>query len=172
MEMWHTSASIPILEESGLFENAGTDVWRLFIALVLSTDMAKHFELADGQASALIDAGSFDLASPDHRRLALQLVMKIADVSNVARPWAVADRWADLLCLETFRQDDLEKASNGLTSPLNDRDKANKPASQIGFYTAFCLPLYGTVARIFPTLRANALQVSANLEVWKGLSPP
>jgi 3',5'-cyclic-nucleotide phosphodiesterase len=77
--------------------------------------------------------------------------MKVSDISNVARPFELADRSCDILNREFFAQGDLEKKVGiGLTSPLNDRESANKPKSQIGFYNFVCLPLYNLLARCRP----------------------
>jgi hypothetical protein len=74
------------------------------------------------------------------------------------------------LCEEFFKQGDLEKeAGIEFTSPLNDREHFNKPRSQIGFYNFICLPLYRSLARIFPELQVNCGSVQANLEVWKSM---
>jgi hypothetical protein len=101
--------------------------------------------------------------------------MKVGDISNVSRPFELADRWCDILNEEFFHQGDLEKSSGiGLTSPLNDRESSNKPKSQIGFYNFICLPLYTVVAKLYTPLQVQVDQVKANLEQWKTLAalPP
>jgi 3',5'-cyclic-nucleotide phosphodiesterase len=144
-------------------------VWALFIRIILSTDMANHFELVK-KAQADLDEGSFDLRDPEFRQLGLLLIMKVGDISNVSRPFELADKWCDILNEEFFHQGDLEKESGiGLTSPLNDRDKANKPKSQIGFYNFICLPLYTVLSNLFPPLEVLLNSVKANLEKWKDL---
>jgi hypothetical protein len=111
------------------------------------------------------------MENPEHRLLVMQMLLKVADISNVSRPFDVADKWCDVLCEEFFRQGDNEKEQGiGLTSPLNDRENANKPKSQIGFYNFICIPLYQAVARAFPPLEVNLRSVRTNLEVWKGLA--
>jgi 3',5'-cyclic-nucleotide phosphodiesterase len=132
--------------------------------------MARHFDLVK-RAQAAVDEGSFDMANDEFRLLGLQLIMKVGDISNVSRPFELADRWCDILNEEFFHQGDLEKASGiGLTSPLNDRESSNKPKSQIGFYNFICLPLYTVVAKLYPPLQVQVDQVKANLEQWKTLA--
>jgi hypothetical protein len=98
----------------------------------------------------------------------MQLILKCGDISNVSRPFELADKWCDVLCEEFFRQGDLEMA-NGMeyTSPLNDRSHLDKPKSQIGFYTFVCLPLFQAAAKAVPTLQCNVEQVESNLAIWK-----
>lgn len=101
------------------------------------------------------------------------MLLKVGDISNVSRPFEIADKWCDVLNVEFFRQGDLEKQIGiGLTSPLNDREHPDKPKSQIGFYNFICLPLYTVVARAFPELEVNANSVKSNLEKWKQLANP
>ena len=176
MEMHHLTVSIPIVarEDINMFKALNHDevkkVWTLFIGLILATDMAKHFELVK-RAQALLDENAWDLTNDDNRFLAMQLLLKVADISNVSRPFELADKWCDILNNEFFRQGDLEKETGiGLTSPLNDRDNSDKPKSQIGFYNFICLPLYQVLARKFPELQVNFDAVKSNLEKWKELA--
>ena len=176
MEMHHITVAIPIItrDDINLFHALTPDqtkqMWNLFIQLILATDMARHFELVKG-AQAMLDENKWDINTPECRLLALKLILKVADISNVSRPFGLADNWCDILCNEFFRQGDLEKETGiGLTSPLNDRENSDKPKSQIGFYNFICLPLYQVVARIFPPLQVNADSVKSNLEKWKTLA--
>jgi len=172
MEMHHITVAIPIILQDKInifksFDAIETKrIWNLFIKLILATDMSKHFELVKSAQEAL-DQNKWDLNNPEHHELALKLLLKVGDISNVSRPFEIADKWCDILNNEFFRQGDLEKSSGiGLTSPMNDREHPNKPKSQIGFYNFICIPLYQTVARIFPPLQDNLDSLKSNLGVW------
>jgi hypothetical protein len=173
METHHCSVSIGIISKAAcnIFASLSPTeykaMWTLIIHLILITDMAKHFEFLKA-ANAAMDEGPLNMDNAEHRLIAMQLLLKCGDVSNVARPFDLADKWCDVLCEEFFRQGDLEMA-NGMeyTSPLNDREHLDKPKSQIGFYTFVCLPLYVTAARAVPALEANVEQVKSNMAVWK-----
>ena len=181
MEMHHITVAIPIItrDDINLFQALDSDetkkMWNLFIKLILATDMANHFALVK-KCQALNDEGKWTFDEQENRTLALQLVIKVADISNVSRPFELANKWCDILNNEFFRQGDLEKESGiGLTSPLNDRENSDKPKSQIGFYNFICLPLYQVVALIFPPLQVNVDSLKSNLEVWKSMvnqAPP
>jgi 3',5'-cyclic-nucleotide phosphodiesterase len=175
MEMHHITQAMPVINQEnialfGTFDETQLKkVWTLFVKIILSTDMAQHFNLVKSAQTA-IDENSFNMENEDFRVLGLQLIMKVGDISNVARPFDIADKWCDILNVEFFHQGDLEKESGiGLTSPLNDRTTANKPKSQIGFYNFICLPLYTVVANLYPPLEAQVEQVKSNLERWKTL---
>ena len=173
METHHCTVAIDVMakEECNLFSELNAsefkNMWTLVIQLILITDMAKHFDFLK-QVNATVDEGKLDTSDPAIRLMMMQGILKCGDISNVSRPFELADKWCDVLCEEFFRQGDLEMA-NGMeyTSPLNDREHLDKPKSQIGFYTFVCLPLYETVARMFPALQVNVEQVKSNLAVWK-----
>lgn len=176
MEMHHITVSIPVLtnDDINLFHSLTSDeikkMWNLFIKLILATDMANHFELVK-RCTALLDENKLNFEDSEHRLLSMQLLLKVGDISNVSRPFELADKWCDILNNEFFRQGDLEKQTGiGLTSPLNDRDHSDKPKSQIGFYNFICLPLYNVVAKMFPPLSVNVDSLKSNLETWKGLA--
>jgi hypothetical protein len=100
----------------------------------------------------------------------MTMLMKVSDISNVSRPFEIADKWSDVLCEEFWRQGDMELAQGlPISSSLNERGTGNKPKGQIGFYNFVCIPLYQAVARIFPELEVNLDAVKSNLERWKEL---
>jgi len=176
METHHCSVAISIIskEECNIFSALSPaeykQIWTMIIKLILMTDMAKHHKCLQ-ETNELLDklGGKLDLNDTEQRALGMELVLKCADISNVSRPFEMANKWCDVLCEEFFRQGDLEKTSGmEYTSPLNDRAHLDKAKSQIGFYTFVCLPLYETAARALPGLQVNVDQVKSNLEVWKG----
>ena len=176
METHHCTVSIGIIskEECNLFHALASSeykqMWTLIIQLILITDMAKHFDFLKN-LNAELDKENFDLEDPKNRLMLMQVLLKCGDISNVSRPFELADKWCDVLCEEFFRQGDLEMASGmEYTSPLNDREHLDKPKSQIGFYTFVCLPLFKVAARAMPALQANVDQVESNLAKWKAAS--
>lgn len=176
MESHHCALAIEIIsaDETNVFRSFSEEelpkIWNLMIQLILATDMAFHFSFLK-ESGGLLDSEQFDLKRDDCRILGLKLILKVADISNVSRPFTLADKWCDVLNEEFFRQGDNEKKLGiGLTSPLNDRSNSNKPKSQIGFYNFICIPLYQTIAKVFPPLNVNVNSLKNNLEVWKKLA--
>ena len=175
METFHCTVIIRIMSqpECNIFHKlSGPDlkkIWSWIISMILSTDMAHHFKLVK-HANDIMDAGPVNLANPVHRLMAMTMLMKVSDISNVCRPFEIADQWCDVLCEEFWRQGDMEKAQGlPISSPLNERGTGNKPKGQIGFYNFVCIPLYQAIARIFPELEVNLEAVKSNLERWKEL---
>ena len=88
----------------------------------------------------------------------LQLCMvliKVADISNEARPMDVAEPWLDCLLQEFFEQSDAEKMLGLPVTPFMDRDKITKPSSQCSFIGFVLLPLFETIERLFPQLEVR-----------------
>ena len=81
METHHCAESIMILtkEDCNLFSNLSTNdykiMWNLIIQLILSTDMAKHFDIIN-QFNEINDLGNFNINNQIHRLLLLQLIIK------------------------------------------------------------------------------------------------
>lgn len=174
METHHCAVAISIIakDELNLFHKLDDEdyahVWDMIVQIILSTDMAKHFVHLN-QMNQLVDSQEFDPAViAEHRLLLLKNLLKCADISNVARPFELADRWCSILCEEFFMQGDLEKAAGmEYSSPMNDREHLDKAKSQIGFYSNVCLPLYLALAKAVPALKVNVQSVQSNLDKWK-----
>jgi hypothetical protein len=170
MDVHHCSVSIGILTRdtcnifSGLSDSQQTQMWRLFINLILATDMASHFAItqdARGRRKNWVD-------SSEGRFAMMQLLIKCADISSVARPFELADRWYEVLCEEFFREGELEKASGMEYSfPLNDREHLDRAKSQIGFYENVCFPLFRELVEYAPALSCALDQVTSNLNICK-----
>lgn len=175
METHHLSLAIEIITDDtyniihSLSEAETIEFWQMMIKNIYATDMAKHFETIKN-VKKLIEDGVFSLNNIEHKRTAISLILKVADISNASRPFEIADKWVDILNKEFFRQGDLEKEKGiGLSSPNNDREHPDKPKSQIGFINFVCLPLYKVVATIIPALQVNVDGLESNLTVWNEL---
>lgn len=175
METHHCSTTIHIIAQDpcNIFHalpNADLKkIWSWIIQMILATDMAHHFKLVKN-ANDIMDQGPINLSNESHRIMAMTMLMKVSDISNVSRPFEIAEKWCDVLCEEFWRQGDMEKAEGlEISSDLNDRNNNNKPKGQIGFYNFICLPLYQACARIFPELEVNVDAVRGNLEKWKSI---
>lgn len=173
METHHCTVIIRVIsqDECNIFhalpEPDLKKIWNWIIQMILATDMAHHFKLVKN-ANDIMDEGPINLANEKHRMMAMTILMKVSDISNVSRPFEIAEQWCDVLSEEFWRQGDMEKAQGmEFSSPLNDRTNNNRPKGQIGFYNFICLPLYQAISRIFPELECNVEFVRENLEIWK-----
>ena len=173
METYHCTVAIRILQqpECNLLHSLNDDeqriIWKWIIHLILATDMAFHFKLIK-QGNEILEQGALNLKEESHRLMAMELIMKVSDISNVSRPFVYADRWCEVLSEEFWRQGDKEKELGmPYSSDLTNREGQNKAKGQVGFYTFVCLPLYTLIARLFPELQVNLDSMKSNLERWK-----
>ncbi|ELT98430.1 hypothetical protein CAPTEDRAFT_124844 [Capitella teleta] len=155
LENHHCSVAFEILErqECNILRNLNRDEFKRLregvIRCILATDMAKHNEVLKAFRS-IVDG--FDFANKDNKAMMMMIVMKVADISNEARPMEVAVPWLDCLLEEFFNQSDLEKLEGLPVAPFMDRDKVTKPSSQIGFIKFVLLPLFEALGELFPVI--------------------
>eukprot|EP00933_Yihiella_yeosuensis_P040941 TRINITY_DN35358_c0_g1_i1.p1 TRINITY_DN35358_c0_g1~~TRINITY_DN35358_c0_g1_i1.p1 ORF type:complete len:914 (-),score=185.54 TRINITY_DN35358_c0_g1_i1:246-2987(-) len=99
----------------------------------------------------------------------MNCLLHSADVSNPCRAWETTHAWA-LVCLEEFfAQGDQEKMLGIPVQFLNDRDKLNKPNSQIGFIEFMIAPFYAAQIRLWPSMRELGTNLVTNLQNWQGM---
>lgn len=85
------------------------------------------------------------------------ILIKVADISNEARPMEVAEPWLDRLLQEFFKQSDAEKLEGLPVTPFMDRDKVTKPSSQVSFIGLVLLPLFEALGELLPQLQVLLL---------------
>merc|ERR1719345_570677 len=82
------------------------------------------------------------------KALAMNNFMHSADVSNPCRTWDCCEPWAMRVLEEFFAQGDQEKLLGVPVQFLNDRDKLNRPNSQIGFLEFMIVPFYAAQIKL------------------------
>lgn len=128
----------------------------------------------DGQASGIRASTSSGhdpeleiFAMPEHKTKLLDMLLHSADVSNPCREWEVTEAWA-IVCLEEFfAQGDQEKVLGIPVQFLNDREKLNRPNSQIGFIEFMIAPFYMAQLRLFPQLSEYGTFLAENMAAWE-----
>jgi hypothetical protein len=174
-EVHHCTVTILVMsrEDCNLMVNMSPDdrrpVWNWLLKLILSTDMSQHFRRLD-EAKRLLSDNKFSLEDPEHRFLSMELLLKAANISMISRPFSQAEKWSDMLFEEFFRQGDIERQKGGgMGWRLNDREICDKQKSQIAFHNFIGIPVFETVAGIFPKLSVNSNSLKSNLEAWKSM---
>merc|ERR1719282_1082607 len=121
-----------------------------------------------------MNSEDFDAMMPGdavtHSQATTQLILNAllhgADVGNPMKPWDLCHRYAYLCLDEFFAQGDLEKAAGIPVQMLNDRDKVNKPNSQVGFIEFVIYPMVTVMVNIFPQLDSLADFLGQNIQSW------
>lgn len=138
----------------------------LVIDLVLATDIARHFDLT-GRFSSRMASGRLDESSKPDRLLLLQLLIKLADISNPVRPFAVYQRWATRVQDEFFGQGDRERQLDMKISTFMDRQAPAFEQSQVGFIDFLVMPFVDLWVKQADELQPLKTNIEANRQVWQ-----
>jgi len=109
------------------------------------------------------------LTKAENKPLVLNAILHACDISNPCKAWDVTQAWAELCLEEFFQQGDKEKERGVPVQFLNDRDKLNRPNSQIGFIEFMIAPLFTAMVHLWPPLHELHENLSGNLENWRDL---
>ena len=125
---------------------------------------------SDEKGQLVISPSEVEIFSePDTKTKVVNCVLHSGDVSNPCRGWDVTHAWA-LVCLEEFfAQGDQEKLLGIPVQFLNDRDKLNKPNSQIGFIEFMIAPFFVAQIRLWPNLHEMGGNLSRNIASWQDM---
>ena len=173
-------------------------IQKALVRLILATDMARHMELvslfettiptpdaylgnkapgdpAAAEAERLFEAErttSGTTVQEEHALCAMDTILKMADISNVAKPHKVARRWASLVTEEFYRQGDAERLLGLEPIPNFDRRQGGSATalaqSQLGFIRFMVLPMYTSChAHLFSGLLWWVDGLQRNIELYE-----
>jgi len=170
---------------SGVSSEQYRDVRKMIIDVILHTDISKHFpmvkelELFYEMNSKVFDANVCDqqisedvielFSKTEHKKLAMKVVLHGADTSNPTKPWNIAYDWAHRVLDEYANQGDQEKKLGIPVQMLNDRDKVDRPNSQVGFIEFIITPLVVAEVKLFPAWRETSMLLESNVQNWERL---
>jgi len=111
-------------------------VREVIVSSVLATDLAHHLKHVS-RLEARIQAGQsgslFSKEIPQDRLDLCVLLLKLADISNVARPLHIARKWNKCVANEFFMQGDLERAKGLPVTPHLDRNRVSGSLVTVNF---------------------------------------
>ncbi|XP_054270943.1 high affinity cGMP-specific 3',5'-cyclic phosphodiesterase 9A isoform X2 [Macrosteles quadrilineatus] len=175
LENHHCSMAFRILElpECNIFSSFTPETFRVvregIIRCILATDMARHNEILAQFKEAVSDG--FDYTNKTHVNLLTMVLIKVADISNEARPMEVAEPWLDKLLQEFFAQSNAEKQEGLPVTPFMDPQKITKPSSQCSFIGFVLLPLFEALGELFLELQPMIVEpVRDALEYYRRLN--
>lgn len=160
------------------------DVRKSIIDVILHTDIVQHnamvkeLELLFEMNSKVFAARNGEhmaeqemevLSNAENKKLVGRLVLHAADTSNPTKPWDIAKAWAYRVLDEYAAQGDQEKKLGIPVQMLNDRNKVNRPNSQIGFIEFILTPLVAVEVKIFPAWGKASETLEENLRLWEAL---
>jgi hypothetical protein len=98
-------------------KDVAPNAYRLMLSCVLATDMARHAESLN-QFEAMCTGEGFDKQKEQHRLVAMQMLMKAADISNVTKPFQISRQWSVAVTEEFYQQGDKERARGLAVLPM------------------------------------------------------
>lgn len=146
----------------GLTSEQRKDVRETIVQMVLSTDMAQHAQILGKFKSRIGD----EFSDKEDVRLALQLALKCADVSNPARPQELYRKWAARVCDEFYKQGDKERELGLGISPFMDRTKPALAKGQVAFVNYIVQPMFESFASFLPEMSFVSPHIEATKEFW------
>jgi len=174
---------------STLSRNEFVDTRKCCIDAILHTDTSQHFcmikevqllyevnsELfVESRDSFCVEPQDFPtrevvecFREVETRSLFRKLVLHVADISNPAKPFRICRVWAWKCLEEMFAQGDTEKELGVPVQSLNDRDKVNRPYSQVGFIEFLVAPLAFAMVKVLPPFEVCVGQLVDNLKRWQ-----
>ncbi|PNS15328.1 hypothetical protein CAC42_2663 [Sphaceloma murrayae] len=179
LEAFHCAAYSQILRKYWPAAFADVAMRKLMITTILATDMGLHFKymkemsmLQEKLAAAQSTAdGYVPKVTDENRDLVCGLLIKCADISNVARKYACAAQWARVLTDEFANQGAMEKELNLPTclfgGPPDPNDFLKLAESQLGFMNIFARPLFEGVSAVLPEMRFTLAELGTNKTIWQ-----
>ncbi|KAG6026697.1 hypothetical protein E4U41_001199 [Claviceps citrina] len=171
LESFHCAAYSQILRRHWPSAFEDRKMRSLMISSILATDMGLHFDymkkLGDVQERLQnnLDADGWDgRQAEEHKALACSLLIKCADISNVARHYDTASKWMHILSEEFSRQASMEEELDIKSSLLAQpkKDILSLSNAQLGFMNMFAIPLFQGVAAIMPGMRYTVDELDVN----------
>lgn len=127
-------------DKINIFKNLDRESYKnargIIIDMILATEMTRHFEHLAKFVSVFGADVERDIIQPEDENQILirRMLIKVADVSNPARPLVQCIEWARRIAEEYFTQTDEEKQKGlQIVMPMFDRATCSIPKSQIGF---------------------------------------
>lgn len=152
---------------------------KICIETILHTDMVTHFGMVNNlQMTYQMNTEVFTekretdtewevFKATDTKMLTMECILHSADVSNPARAFEVTRNWGMRCVDEFFAQGDQEKQLGIAVGIINDRDKVNRPASQIGFIEFVIAPFFVAQIRLWPGLSEYGDNLAYNIAKWE-----
>ena len=179
LEAFHCAAFSQILRRHWPTAFKDNQLRKLLISSILATDMGVHQKFMQRMGSLQEKYHDSQKSVEDwkpqdvelYKTLLCGLLIKCADISNVARPWTIAEKWTRILQEEFANQGEMEKEVGMETALFGGPPELGNiyklATGQIGFMSIFALPLFEGVCDLLPQLQFTADHMRRNQEQWQ-----
>jgi len=158
LEKHHALRALGVMvdRDIGILEGLSSEQYYHFRStiskIILATDMTRHREYV-AHLQEFEERRAEDPAVEMDKQMAMEFMVKCADVSNVIKPTEVARRWALRITDEFFDQGDAERSMGMEISATGDRLTKSRVSLQTGFIDFLAAPLFTSLAASFPAAR-------------------
>ena len=180
LENHHASVTFSVLQRescnllAGLSKPHQRQARAAIISMILSTDMAVHFDLLHAlqvrttPAPGQVVAEPFNGQVPADRQLMQNLIVHAADISHPAKPFSVSRAWT-LMCDAEFAAQ--VEAERMLVLPISQHLAAATVQElgkrEVGFIDFIIEPLWKQLAEALPELGTFYAHVEVNRREWQ-----
>lgn len=175
LENMHASRLFHILKEqdSDIFQEVPIDdiriIRKLIIAMVLETDMSKHFASV-GRFRSISKKPGINFSKQEDKFFCLAFALKCADAGYCAKSIDLHVEWVQRAAEEFFLQGDLERELGMEISSYCDRNSTDVAKSQSAFLNVICRPMFETWTEFLKSEEINyscKQQIDRNIEYWE-----
>lgn len=176
LESFHCAAYSQILRRYWPAAFNDSKMRNLMTSSILATDMGLHFDYMkklgntqDKLAESNTTDGWNGRMFEDQTALACALLIKCADISNVARRHDAALQWMHILSDEFSRQAFMENQlsiKSSLVAPPK-KDNVSLFRAQLGFMNMFAIPLFQGIASIMPAMQYCVDELEVNKALFE-----
>lgn len=148
---------------------------KIVVNSILATDMSLHDEYVQkvNDQAKRIEQGKIDptnfTACENEKIIFCAALIKCADISNCARHFDSAKRWAQILAEEFFEQGELEKEFGLNVLPMNDRGKIQLEDFQLGFKKCVALKLFEGISSVTQDMQFTVDIIHENISIWQDI---
>lgn len=149
---------------ASLTEDQRKEIRDTIIEMVLATDMSLHTKYFGRMKAKLQEGASF--YNREDQLLALSIALKVADISNCARPHDIYMKWGGRVSDEFYLQGDRERYLSLPCSPFMDRFNPSLAKGQISFIMYIIIPFFEQVGEFLPDMKFSVEFAEKNKQYW------
>lgn len=149
---------------ASLSDEQRKEIRETVIEMVLATDMSLHGKYVARMKAKLQEQSNFQ--NREDQILALSIALKLADISNCARPQDLYLKWGGRVSDEFYMQGDRERNLSLPCSPFMDRFNPSLAKGQISFITYIIIPFFDQAAEFLPDMKFAVEIAESNKAYW------
>jgi len=135
------------------------------VANIMATDMARHGEYIN-RLRARATGTNFEEERDVEIMKEMEIVIKIADIGNVGKPFPCAMKWAVRITEELFMQGDLEARAGVPVTAMCNRSLQSRVQLQKGFIDHVVEPFHELLSQAYPPMACAFPHTKSNRKVW------